>query len=202
MNKVMGTVAAVAGIILLFAAVGLFLWNEEENRRAGQRAQEVLDELQQIVGQLEQDAMEQEPMQQDETTEEETLGIELDGEEYIGYLCIPKLELQLPVMSDWSYAKLKSTPCRQFGSAGTDDLVIAGHNYQKHFAGLASLDTGDAVSFHDMSGTAHMYLVEAVRVVDPSAVDQVQNSGCALVLYTCTYGGGARIAVFCQRAVQ
>ena len=63
--------------------------------------------------------------------------------EYIGVLDLPALNLSLPIMSDWDYERLKMAPCRQFGSAATDDLVIAGHNYINHFGSLGMLKAGD-----------------------------------------------------------
>lgn len=50
--------------------------------------------------------------------------VEINGYDYVGYLSVPKLDLELPVMSDWDYDRLKTVPCRHFGSTKTDDLVI------------------------------------------------------------------------------
>ena len=38
--------------------------------------------------------------------------VEIDGNLYIGYISIPALNKELPVMSTWSYPKLKIAPCR------------------------------------------------------------------------------------------
>ena len=51
--------------------------------------------------------------------------VEIDGNLYIGYLSIPVLELELPVLTDWSYAKLKVAPCHYFGSYYEKDFVNA-----------------------------------------------------------------------------
>lgn len=40
---------------------------------------------------------------------EETLP--LDGAEWLGWLRIPSLELELPVQAEWSYPALKTSPC-------------------------------------------------------------------------------------------
>ena len=37
--------------------------------------------------------------------------IELNGRTYIGSISIPALKIELPVQSQWSYKKLKETPC-------------------------------------------------------------------------------------------
>ncbi|MCI6909376.1 MAG: sortase, partial [Clostridiales bacterium] len=57
----------------------------------------------------------------------------VDGASYIGVLRIPALGLSLPVIGEWSDDGAKLAPCRYAGSAYTDDLVIAGHNYRTHF---------------------------------------------------------------------
>ena len=48
--------------------------------------------------------------------------VEIDGNEYVGEISIPAIGIDLPVMSEWSYPRLKIAPCRQFGSSRTDDL--------------------------------------------------------------------------------
>ena len=39
----------------------------------------------------------------------------INGIDYIGILRIPALELELPVISEWSYPRLKIAPCRYTG---------------------------------------------------------------------------------------
>ena len=123
----------------------------------------------------------------------------LDGYEYVGYVEIPALGLKLPVMSEWDYTRLKVAPCRQLGSSRTDDLVIAAHNYENHFGRLKKLSEGDTVIFTDMEGVVNTYSVKKIETLNPNEVDAVQNSGYALVLYTCTKGGKTRVTVFCDR---
>ncbi len=62
--------------------------------------------------------------------------MKIDGNYYIGVLTIPSLDLSLPVMEDWDDEKLKISPCRYAGSLYQKNLVIAGHNYQRHFNGI------------------------------------------------------------------
>ena len=112
------------------------------------------------------------------------------------------LELELPVISEWDYDRLKIAPCRQYGSTKTDDLVIAAHNYASHFGRLAQLRTGDLLTFTDMDAETILYGVVTVDVLEPTAVDTVKDSEFDLVLYTCTYGGENRVAVFCDRIVR
>jgi len=123
----------------------------------------------------------------------------LSAKDYAGILSMPTLNVTLPVLADWSYEKLKAAPCRQFGSTAEDDLVIAAHNYRQHFGKLGLLNVGDAVQMTDMDGTVNEYVVKKVGTLAETAVEEVQDSGYALVLYTCTYSGSERIVVFCGR---
>lgn len=125
--------------------------------------------------------------------------VEIAGYSYVGYLTIPALKLQLPVIDDWSYKKLKVAPCRQSGAAQTDDLVIAAHNYKRHFGLLSKLKSGDSVTFTEMDGTENTYTLAKVEVLEPTQADVVLNSDHDLVLYTCTYGGATRVVAFCDR---
>ena len=77
--------------------------------------------------------------------------------------------------------------------------MIAAHNYENHFGRLKELSEGDTVIFTDMEGVVNTYSVKKIETLNPNEVDAVQNSGYALVLYTCTKGGKTRVTVFCDR---
>ena len=118
-------------------------------------------------------------------------------------IAIPDLSLELPVIDQWSYARLKVAPCRQSGAAADGDLVIAAHNYKSHFGYLDRLEPGASVIFTDMEGTVYRYAVEGIRQLAPEDAEDVSSvfsSEYPLVLYTCTPGGKARVAVFCRWA--
>lgn len=188
-----GLVCIVLGVVLLLAAGGLYAYNRYEDAHAGAEAQTVVADLQQKVETPESEA-ESGPL------DPELPVVEIDGNEYVGEISIPAIGIDLPVMSEWSYPKLKISPCRQFGSSRTDDLVIAAHNYESHFGKIGTLALGDEVRFTDMDGIENHYTVSAIEVHDPTDVEAVEHSGHDLVLYTCTYGGKTRIVVFCDRS--
>ena len=197
MRKNNGVSLMIAGMLLVLSALAVLFYNQAQNRKAGQLAQVRLEALQTAMAHNEGPALNP---QQITASSIQQNALELDGERYIGYLTIPALELELPVMSDWDYEKLKVAPCRQFGTAKSDDLVIAAHNSKRHFARLADLKQGDDVLFYEVDGTINRYDVVKVDTLNPTEVDRVKNSENALILYTCTYSGKARTAVFCIRA--
>lgn len=203
MRNFPGMFCVAAGVLLLLAAAGVFGYDRYEDAHAGAEAQAAVQELEERVEQCGREERAGEmPSQTAGTDSEETQELPvtlLDGYEYIGILSIPALDLRLPVMSEWSYPKLKLSPCRESGSTRTDDLVIAAHNYESHFGKLGSLSAGDAVVFTDMDGVEEHYTAAKTEILKPTEVDAVEHSGYPLVLYTCTYGGKTRIVVFCER---
>lgn len=124
----------------------------------------------------------------------------VNGYSYLGYLTIPALNLELPVMTDWSYSRLKIAPCRYYGLHHTDNMVIAAHNYKRHFGYISSLEIGDTVVFTDMQGVPIVYYVTLIETLDPYDIDGMVETGWDLTLFTCTYGGANRVTVRCERA--
>lgn len=202
-NKKAGIAFLFLGAVLILSALLLFLFNKSEDSAAGHRAGEVLEEMQEAIQETVPEATDEteETTAPTETTEgsSEMTVVTIDGRDYIGYLNIPELELELPVISQWSYELLQIAPCRDVGSTKTDDLVIAAHNYQTHFGRLKELSEGDSVVFTDMDGVVIEYELTKLETIDPHKVDYVHNSDHDLVLYTCTIGGEYRVVAFCDR---
>jgi sortase A len=184
-----GTVLMVLGALLLAGALGLFLYNRAESEQAAEAVEEALPQVLAATS----EAADSESLQQAEmpTYEYEDL-------DYVAVLELPTLGLTLPILDQWSYPNLKKAPCRYTGSARTGDLVIAAHNYDRHFGRLTKLRAGDAVTLTDMDGVQYIYEVAEVETLEATAVEEMTNSGYALTLFTCTYGGQSRVAVRCD----
>ncbi|MGN1128778.1 MAG: sortase domain-bontaining protein, partial [Candidatus Flemingiibacterium sp.] len=114
---------------------------------------------------------------------------EIDGEEYIGVLRLKPLGLELPVISEWSYPRLKLAPCRYSGTAYKENLIIAGHDYRSHFGRLKELRAGDAVEFVDMDGNRFVYEVSELLTIQPNDAEELNSGEWELTLFTCTPGG-------------
>lgn len=190
-----GILFVVVGLLMIVAALLLWMHNVRESEAAGAQAEQVLQEMQAEVT-TPSPAPQLTPTPRPVKTEMTV--VEIDGNGYIGYVSVPSLAIELPVMAEWSYDKLRVAPCRHAGATFSDDLVIAAHNYDKHFGKLKELSEGDEVTFTDMDGDYYRYAVAKVETVAPTAVEQVLESGYDLVLYTCTYGGKTRVVVFCD----
>lgn len=182
------------GILLIGFALGLLIYNNYENKKAQESAEILIDSIRLSIAENELKDEAVDPFDEEMTVKE------IDGYGYIGYISVPALNIDLPVMSEWDYDRLKVSPCRYYGSTKTDNLVIAAHNYIVHFKYLGRLNPGDAVIFTDMDAGVHNYKVDCVEQLLPTDVDKVKDSGNDLILYTCTYGGAKRIVVRCSYA--
>lgn len=223
MPKRRAIVFVTTGAVLVLAALLLFFYNWHQDAQAGRQAENLLADVKTMIEGRErpepysaedaqagqnnvEDGKTSEPSAAPEETEKpvplepEMPVFEIDGYGYVGYLFIPDLDIELPVMSEWDYTRLSIAPCRHFGSSRTDDLVISAHNYKSHFGSLSKLKAGANIVFTDMDGIVSVYEVILVDTLAPTEVEAVLNSGYDLVLYTCTYGGKTRVTVFCDRA--
>ena len=121
-----------------------------------------------------------------------------DGEAYIGVLEIPALELELPVISQWNYSRLRKAPCRYVGSAYTNDLVISAHNYDRHFGRLHILQEGDRIFFTDVDGNRFVYELCLLETLKPRPASAMTEGDWDLTLFTCTVGGSYRVTARCR----
>lgn len=195
MRKKIGTICMVLGLALVLAALSLFLFNRREAEQAEQSVTKILPQARLHIEKQQQSVEPTYPDPIDPTMTE----VEIDGYNYIGILSIPSLDLELPVMSEWDYQRLRIAPCRYAGSSKTDNLVIAAHNYARHFGMLSQLSGGDPVYFTDMDGIVSAYTVTAVDILAPTAVEDMTSGDYDLTLFTCTYGGASRVTVRCDR---
>lgn len=122
----------------------------------------------------------------------------VDGIGYIGLLSVPSQQLELPVIGEWNYPNLKKSPCRYVGSAYTNDLVIAAHNFSSHFGEIKNLNIGDRVRFTDVDGNVFDYRVVETETLQPTAVEEMKSGDWDLTLFTCTLGGSYRVTVRCE----
>lgn len=204
-----GKIFTITGLLLFAAALALSVYNLWDGYRAEQSREKLLEEYrdknQNISGEGEQaeesdgqipDYQLNPEMEMPEITLED-----LDGAACIGVLEIPKIDLKLPVLSEWSYPLLKKAPCRYSGSAYLDNLVIAAHNYRTHFGKLKELEMGDEVIFTDAAGNRFEYKVAVVEALTPQSVEDMTSGEWALSLFTCTLDGKNRVTVRCDVTV-
>lgn len=198
MKRRFGTILMLCGAVLVGLALSLFLYNTWDANRAAEASAEVLDTIDDDLD----DTDESEYLLMMDPNREMTV-VNIDGYDYIGYLSIPSINLRLPVMSEWSYDGLKIAPGRFSGSVYADDMVIAGHNYAKHFSPIKWLDYGTEVYFIDMENQVWTYQVIQIETLAPTQVEEMsvksEDDDWDMTLFTCTTGGQARCAVRLMR---
>lgn len=201
MKTKLGIACLFFGILLMCGAVCLFLYNGNESSQAQRDSQVVLP---QIIEQLPEEpapeilAERLTPVEFLEPEAFEMTEVVIDGYGYIGYLSIPTLKLELPIMGDWDYKRLRIAPCRYYGSVNGEDLVLMAHNYKSHFGPISKLQVGDSVIFTDMDGVTTHYQVVSRDILHPDAVEEMTAGAFDLTLFTCTYGGEKRVTVYCN----
>lgn len=198
-NRRIGSVFVSIGAVLMLSALLLFVFNKKEAEQAGKAAQDVLLAMQSVS--IPSDVVLDEDITSEESIPVPTAltSVQIEDYWYVGYLNIPDYELELPVMDGISEEMLRIAPCLEYGSPLTDDAVIAGHNYDRHFLPLHDISIGASVRFTDMTGYVNEYQVTATAVVEPTELEAVTNGEHDLVLYTCTIGGRSRVVVYCDR---
>lgn len=125
--------------------------------------------------------------------------IQVDGISYVGYLSIPALNLELPVISESTEQNLEIAPCRFFGTVYQKDFVIGGHRYRRHFRKLSTLGYGERLSFTDVEGNVYIYEVAECEVLEPDQAEYLCSGDWDLSLFTCTPGGMTRVVLRCLR---
>ena len=204
MRKGFGICCIILGVCCLISSLGLIAYNRWEEEKAQDASKNILQDVQENMPEITREESTSEESKQDESEEisvdipKEMLATQVDGYDCIGVLSIPVLELELPVLTDWSYAKLKIAPCHYFGSCYEKDFVIAAHNYQSHFGRLSELQPKDLILFTDISGTVYCYEVVLLETLPANATEEMITSGFDLSLYTCTPGGASRVTVRCS----
>ncbi len=124
----------------------------------------------------------------------------MDNDASMAYLSIPRLELELPVLSRWSYEKLEQGPCRYSGSIAGGDLVILAHNSEFQFGGISGLEIGDELIFTDSEGEHIRYVAAAHEQIEAWEGEKLCSGAYELSLLTCTEDGIDRHIVRFKRA--
>ncbi len=218
MSRKLGLCMMILGVLMLLTS-GIWMYhNHLEDERAGLVAE---NRLSLLVHQIEaqqteapEEATETEPSSVDtlwipeetlpseeevEPTEPTMPAMEVDGESYIGYISMPTIKIELPLMADWDYDKLLRSPCYYYGTVDNGNLVLMAHNYTRHFGKLSLLAMGDRISFVDINGVNTEYEVVHRETLPPTCIPELTDGTYDLTLFTCTYSGANRIVVRCNQ---
>ena len=197
MKHKIGVCCICLGTAFILGALALFFVNLNESRKAEVFAENVIPALQEEILHS-REAMPEKNTAQGNLPDDAMPEKTIDGNSYIGYLSIPELNLQLPVMASWDMEKLRNSPCRYSGTIESKDLVLMAHNYQAHFGKLPRLSADSEVYFTDMNGTVWKYQVVVTDILAGEAVEEMTAGEYDLTLFTCAANRSNRITVRCN----
>lgn len=196
------------GTVLLLSALFLVLYNVLVDQKSGEKTAGVLQELKSEIPEYttllttmatgEQYDLYETSESTTETVVPEMETAVVDGNAYIGFISIPELDVELPVLGNWSYPNLKIAPCLYQGNIVTDDMIICAHNYITHFGRIKTLHTDSEIIFTEISGKETRYTVMNIEELPGTAVDEIRFGNADdwdLTLFTCTLSGQSRVTV-------
>lgn len=190
MLKRLGVLFLFIGLILLsisgYMAYTIILDIQTANRHN----EEILTKLEELIN-------EQGPVY---SYEDELKSLEIDGEEYLGVIDIPSVELSLPVYKDWNYDLLKLGPCRYKGSYKENDMILMSHYYEDQFEKIKKANMGDLVYFVSVDKQIYTYRIEYYETLKSfDGLILEEKTDWDLTLFTCNTYGFTRHVVRCSR---
>ena len=199
MKRKAGKLLMTIGLLLIAAAFLLMVYNIWESKKAENMSEEILNQIKDGQDEnVSSDDADEKPLYEIYPDMEMPV-LTIDGVDYIGILTVPSLGLELPVAGNWSYPNLRRSPCRYKGSAYSNDMIIAGHNYSRHFGGLKNLAIGEEISFRDVDGHIFQYQVDDIETIPGTAVEDMHAGEWDMTVFTCTYGGKSRVTIRCRK---
>lgn len=206
--KSIGKLLTAAGLVMVFAAAGIYAVYDRADHSAGDSAQELLDALDAADSGTSADSIDEVGSDSDAEAYSYVEAVSAAGEmpqktlkgyALIGEIIIPSVGIDLPVLNDWSYNLLKIAPCRYSGTVEDGNLIILGHNYRSHFTPLKNVAVGDEVRFTDVNGMTYTYRVDEIETLYKTQLDDLTVTDYDLTLFTCTTGGQSRFVARCIR---
>ena len=124
----------------------------------------------------------------------------LKGFEIIGKIEIPKLKVEKYILSKTSTKSLKVSVTKVCGPEINEigNFCIAGHNYNKIFGKIKTLEKDDQIILTDVYGNSSIYEIYDIYKTSPkdtSCLTQDTSSEKELTLITCTAGATKRVIV-------
>ena len=218
MRKTVRICCFITGAVLLLSALFLVIYNRAEDKKSGETASSVLENLKREIPEYvpengavpgtmpaaeDYDLFEEYESAGADEPVSDMPTVTLDNYAYIGYISIPRLQIELPVLAAWSYPNLKISPCVYKGSLNTGDLIICAHNYNSHFGQIKTLHNDDEIILTDADGVPHRYTVFNIEELPGTAVAEMEFGDADtwdLTLFTCTLSGQSRVTVRACRA--
>ena len=195
-----GQVWITSGVLLLVAALLLTFYYITVEKKADASIDAITEEMAGMLDTEDEEPSTDEKALESLLAEREMPTFEIDGNLYIGELLIPTFDMTLPILAEYDYDMLNVAPCRFSGSVYQNNMVLAGHNYQKHFSPVRWLRLGSEIDFVDAEGKKYRYELSSVEILQPDELEALTTKDdWDLTLFTCTMGGRSRYTARCTR---
>lgn len=196
-NRRIGLIFILLGAAALAAAALLAGRNFLEERRAEQNASQLLARIEQWSAQPEQEVNQAVLVEAPDDSPTVWDSYDVDG-----VLSIPRLGLELPVLSQYTEELLKVSPCVYQGLGGSEPerLVIAGHNYRSHFGSLDQLAPGDEITYRSLDKVETCFQVTQLVEIGAEDAALLEEGEWDLTLLTCNLDMSRRLLVRCDMA--
>lgn len=124
----------------------------------------------------------------------------LKGFEIIGKIKIPKLNVEKYILSETSSKSLKVSVAKVCGPQinKIGNFCIAGHNYNKVFGKIKTLEKNDQIILTDVYGSSTTYQIYNKYKISPkdiSCLNQNTENEKEITLITCTAGATKRVII-------
>ena len=115
--------------------------------------------------------------------------VEIEGNDFVGMIEVPKYSKALPVYSSWEKNKITDFPCRYMGSMYDGSLIVGtveDHGQSDIAKGIAG---GDELTFTDVTGLKYNYIItDAYKTKDVSTEALTAIDGELVLFVRSTYG--------------
>lgn len=174
-----------SGILLLGSEL-LVSWNRAENKALVTQIKAALPE-----------ASEGDP---ENYSDADMPVLQLAGKDFVGLLQVPSFGVHLPIGSTWSPGRVLRNPCRFWGSAYDNSLILGGSSQKGQFDFCGALDLGEKILVTDMTGARFSYEVAKIDRRQHAEMETFRETDSDLVLFVKENSSGAYIIVRCQFA--
>ena len=91
--------------------------------------------------------------------------------------------MKLPIYSSWEDGSVAKYPCRFWGSAYDNSLIVGGSDRKGQFDFCSRLDLGDKIRITDMTGTEFSYEVVRIDRRKQADLQTFEEVDCDLTLF-------------------
>lgn len=190
-NRKLGKIFVIIGCCCVIAAAALYGFNTWISYRAAAASDSLTHDVNSLLQESDNnsDAV---------STQKNESSVDVNGYDVIGIISLPTIDIELAVLSDWSYSNLNISACRYSGTPDSQ-LILLAHDYDRHFGLIYKLKTGDPVRFEDVNGKMYNYKVTETEIKGKYQLQEIVSGDWDMTLFTCTYGGQNRVVVRCKR---